>query len=86
LQKHKQKQPHAWIMPKPLTPARICHSTVARMLGNVCKAESGSHSTRNHVADLVASDSVQEQLFPFDNLALDAETKVCSLCCLLWTR
>jgi hypothetical protein len=60
-------------------PARICHSTVARMLGEVSKAESSSHSSQNNVTGLNASDAVQEQLSPFDNLALDAETKACSL-------
>lgn len=63
-------------MPTAFKPARMSHSTVARMLADASKAESGSHSIQHELLDMAASDSVQEQLSLFDNLALDAETKV----------
>jgi hypothetical protein len=47
------------------------------MLGHAGKVERGSLSVDHANADMVASNSVQEQLSPLDNLALDAETKVC---------
>ena len=50
------------------------------MLADTNKGDSGAASVLSEALNMAASDAVQEQLSPFDNIALDADIKVCLLC------
>lgn len=60
-----------------VTPERINHSVVARMLG---RPDAKAHLAQAHAQvspqQSPAHDEVSEQLSPLENLALDADTKV----------
>lgn len=84
-QKHSEGLSRAWTMPKPLNPTRVYHSTVARLLMDASKPDTGSESLTSNCDDAATSDSAWEHLSPFDNLALDTDTKVCFTMVLLST-
>jgi hypothetical protein len=70
-----QSKGQPWSLPKHFNGMNFSHSTVAKLLSDYTKTEDALIHQQTQ-EDLHAIDGADEQLSPFDNLALHTDTKV----------